>query len=148
MHFETTRRRFIALLSSMIAFPQTKAGALPKSATPTRLKSAAPDVLLFFTQPAPEWAAALPVGNGRIGAMVFGGVNQERIAPNEDILWSCGPVVRPIGTTRMRKATCRSSGSSCCSKRTTRERTRNAATCRCWRYKQGPIRFAFPVAIN
>jgi hypothetical protein len=91
MHFETTRRRFIALLSSMIAFPQTKAGALPKSATPTRLKSAAPDVLLFFTQPAPEWAAALPVGNGRIGAMVFGGVNQERIAPNEDILWSGGP---------------------------------------------------------
>jgi alpha-L-fucosidase 2 len=91
MHFETTRRRFIALLSSLIAFPQTKAVALAKSATPTRLKSAAPDVLLFFTQPAPEWAAALPVGNGRIGAMVFGGVNQERIALNEDTLWSGGP---------------------------------------------------------
>jgi alpha-L-fucosidase 2 len=91
MHFETTRRRFIALLSSLIAFPQTKASALAKSATPTRLKSAAPDVLLFFTQPAPEWAAALPVGNGRIGAMVFGGVNQERIALNEDTLWSGGP---------------------------------------------------------
>ena len=86
MHFETTRRRFIALLSSLMAFPQTKAIALPKSATPTPLKSAAPDVLLFFTQAAPEWAAALPVGNGRIGAMVFGGIKQERIALNEDTL--------------------------------------------------------------
>jgi len=91
MHFETTRRRFIALLSSLMAFPQTKAVALPKNATHTSLKSAAPDVLLFFTQPAPEWAAALPVGNGRIGAMVFGGVNQERISLNEDTLWSGGP---------------------------------------------------------
>jgi alpha-L-fucosidase 2 len=91
MHFETTRRRFIALLSSLMAFQQTKAIALPKSATPTPLKSAAPDVLLFFTQAAPEWAAALPVGNGRIGAMVFGGVKQERIALNEDTLWSGGP---------------------------------------------------------
>jgi len=74
-----------------MAFPQTKAIALPKSATPTPLKSAAPDVLLFFTQAAPEWAAALPVGNGRIGAMVFGGIKQERIALNEDTLWSGGP---------------------------------------------------------
>jgi len=91
MHFETTRRRFLALLSSLVAFPQTRAVALPKSAAPASLKSAAPDVLLFFTEPAPEWAAALPVGNGRIGAMVFGGVNQERIALNEDTLWSGGP---------------------------------------------------------
>jgi alpha-L-fucosidase 2 len=47
--------------------------------------------LIWFTEAAPEWAAALPVGNGRIGAMVFGGVSQERIALNEDTLWSGGP---------------------------------------------------------
>ena len=74
-----------------MAFPQTKAVALPKSGMPPRLKAAAPDVLLYFNAPAPEWAAALPVGNGRIGAMVFGGVQQERIALNEDTLWSGGP---------------------------------------------------------
>ena len=91
MPFETTRRRFIALLSSLVAFPQNKGAALAKAAATSPLKSAAPDVLLWFTQPAPEWAAALPVGNGRLGAMVFGGVEQERIALNEDTLWSGGP---------------------------------------------------------
>ena len=34
---------------------------------------------------------ALPIGNGRMGAMVFGGVQQERIQLNEDTLWSGGP---------------------------------------------------------
>ncbi len=47
--------------------------------------------MIWFEQPAPEWAAALPVGNGRIGAMVFGTVQQERIALNEDTLWSGSP---------------------------------------------------------
>ena len=87
MRFETTRRRFIGLLSSLVAFPRTRGVAWGQ----TPLKSAAADVLIWFTQPAPEWAAALPVGNGRIGAMVFGGVAQERIALNEDSLWSGGP---------------------------------------------------------
>jgi alpha-L-fucosidase 2 len=91
MHFETTRRRFIALLSSMLALQQNRAAALLESTPSTPLKPVAPDVLLFFNQAAPEWADALPVGNGRIGAMVFGDVHQERIALNEDTLWSGGP---------------------------------------------------------
>ena len=93
MHFRTTRRRFIALLSSLLALPQAKGRGLaqtPTAASPG-LKPPAKDVLIWFEQPAPEWAAALPVGNGRIGAMVFGGVLQERIALNEDTLWSGGP---------------------------------------------------------
>ena len=93
MYFETTRRRFIALLSSLIAFPQMKGGALAQtrpSASPA-LKPPASDILIWFQQAAPEWAAALPVGNGRIGGMVFGGVQQERIALNDDTLWSGGP---------------------------------------------------------
>jgi len=39
----------------------------------------------------PEWLKALPIGNGRLGAMVFGGVAGERIQLNEKSLWSGGP---------------------------------------------------------
>lgn len=39
----------------------------------------------------PEWLKALPIGNGRLGAMVFGGVAEERIQLNEKSLWSGGP---------------------------------------------------------
>ena len=38
-----------------------------------------------------EWVRALPVGNGRLGAMVFGGVVNERLQLNEDTLWAGGP---------------------------------------------------------
>ncbi len=46
---------------------------------------------LWYTSPAQQWVEALPLGNGRIGAMVFGGVQEERIALNEDTLWSGYP---------------------------------------------------------
>jgi len=47
--------------------------------------------LLKYNKPAEFWEAALPLGNGRIGAMVYGGVENERIELNEDTLWSGGP---------------------------------------------------------
>ncbi len=46
---------------------------------------------LWYRQPAQQWVEALAVGNGRLGAMVFGGVAQERIQLNEDTLWAGGP---------------------------------------------------------
>lgn len=46
---------------------------------------------LWYRQPAAEWTQALPIGNGRIGAMVFGGIETERLQLNEDTLWSGGP---------------------------------------------------------
>ena len=46
---------------------------------------------LWYLSPAARWTEALPLGNGRIGAMVFGGVEHERIQLNEDSLWSGGP---------------------------------------------------------
>jgi alpha-L-fucosidase 2 len=46
---------------------------------------------LWYRQPARAWLEALPVGNGRLGAMVFGGVFDERLQFNEDTLWSGGP---------------------------------------------------------
>ena len=45
---------------------------------------------LWYRQPASEWNEALPLGNGRIGAMVHGGTMVERIAMNEDSLWYGG----------------------------------------------------------
>ncbi len=46
---------------------------------------------LWYDRPAQTWMQALPVGNGRLGAMVFGGVEHERLALNLDTLWSGGP---------------------------------------------------------
>ncbi len=46
---------------------------------------------LWYQQPATTWTEALPLGNGRIGAMVFGGVKQELIQLNESTLWTGGP---------------------------------------------------------
>jgi len=53
--------------------------------------AANPDLTLRYTRPATEWVEALPVGNGRLGAMVFGGIHQERLQLNEDTLWAGGP---------------------------------------------------------
>ena len=52
---------------------------------------AADDLTLWYRQPAKEWTEALPVGNGRLGAMVFGGAEHERLQLNENTLWSGGP---------------------------------------------------------
>jgi len=46
---------------------------------------------LWYRQPAVAWTEALPVGNGRLGAMVFGGTASERLQLNEDTLWTGGP---------------------------------------------------------
>ena len=46
---------------------------------------------LWYRRPAGQWVEALPVGNGRLGAMVFGDVNHERLQLNEDTLWAGGP---------------------------------------------------------
>ncbi len=48
---------------------------------------APPGAVLWYSKPAEKWTQALPVGNGRLGAMVFGGVREERIQLNEDSLW-------------------------------------------------------------
>ena len=47
-----------------------------------------PDRVLHYGAPAGGWLEALPVGNGRLGAMVFGGVSTERIQLNEESVWA------------------------------------------------------------
>ncbi len=46
--------------------------------------------ILFYNKPAGDWNEALPVGNGRLGAMVFGGIAYETLQLNEDSIWSGG----------------------------------------------------------
>ena len=46
---------------------------------------------LWYRQEALSWNEALPLGNGRLGAMAFGGARQERLCLNEDTLWSGYP---------------------------------------------------------
>jgi alpha-L-fucosidase 2 len=79
--FETT------LLLAAIVVAATLAAQADRSS------SAGPEpgnLTLWYRQPAAEWVEALPVGNGRLGAMVFGGVGTERIQLNEDTVWSGG----------------------------------------------------------
>ena len=59
---------------------------------------------LYYDRPAGSWLEALPLGNGRIGAMVFGGVGAERIGLNDETLWSGSPetarlLSAPLGAT-------------------------------------------------
>ena len=49
------------------------------------------DLELWYEAPAREWTEALPIGNGRLGAMIFGGGERERLQLNEDTLWTGGP---------------------------------------------------------
>ncbi|MFA5327712.1 MAG: glycoside hydrolase family 95 protein [Prolixibacteraceae bacterium] len=46
---------------------------------------------LWYTKPAVKWTEALPIGNGRLGAMIFGGVENDRIQFNEETLWTGAP---------------------------------------------------------
>jgi alpha-L-fucosidase 2 len=55
------------------------------------VREPASNLTLWYRQPARHWVEALPVGNGRLGAMVFGGVTEERLQLNEITLWSGGP---------------------------------------------------------
>ena len=81
------RTSYIALL--LLLFLQN---AAPAAELTTR--SVAPpqrDMVLWYHQPGVEWLDAMPIGNGIMGAMVFGGVPQERIALNESSFWSGRP---------------------------------------------------------
>lgn len=49
------------------------------------------DLTLWYRQPAAEWNEALPIGNGRLGAMIFGGIKEEYLQLNEDSIWYGGP---------------------------------------------------------
>ena len=43
---------------------------------------------IWFNKPAADWNEALPVGNGKLGAMIFGGIEKERLELNESTVWT------------------------------------------------------------
>ncbi|HEY3395403.1 MAG TPA: glycoside hydrolase family 95 protein, partial [Lacipirellulaceae bacterium] len=53
--------------------------------------SATDDLKLWYDKPASEWVEALPIGNGRLGAMIFGGTHEERIQFNDNTLFTGKP---------------------------------------------------------
>ena len=73
------------LLSLNSVYSQTNISTLIDS------KNFDPSTLLWYRSAATAWEEALPVGNGRLGAMVFGKSGEERIQLNEDTYWSGGP---------------------------------------------------------
>src|SRR5580693_5271077 len=77
----TSRREFLSAIPAGLAAARL---VRPQDPGGNELK-------LWYTQPAAQWTEALPLGNGRLGAMVFGGVAAERIQLNEDTLWSGHP---------------------------------------------------------
>ena len=64
-------------------------------ASPISSATAGDELTLWYNAPATEWTEALPVGNGRLGAMVFGGAAVERIQLNEESVWAGPPVPVP-----------------------------------------------------
>ena len=62
-----------------------------QSATLPAAESPLEPLSLWFDEPAVKWTEALPVGQGRLGAMVFGGISKERIQFNEDTVWQGAP---------------------------------------------------------
>jgi alpha-L-fucosidase 2 len=85
-----SRREFVkqsAALAGALTVERAGAGHSKAGAT----QQVASDLTLWYRRPAQQWVEALPVGNGRLGAMVFGGVERERLQLNEDTLWTGGP---------------------------------------------------------
>ncbi|AHG92260.1 alpha-L-fucosidase (plasmid) [Gemmatirosa kalamazoonensis] len=84
---DLSRREFLRGTAALTGGLLLGAGAAAGQPATTRDAPLA----LWYRRPAARWVEALPLGNGRLGAMVFGGVERERIALNEDTLWSGGP---------------------------------------------------------
>jgi alpha-L-fucosidase 2 len=57
----------------------------------TGLRAQKSNLALWYQQPAQKWTDALPLGNGHIGAMIYGGIKTEQIQFNEATLWTGGP---------------------------------------------------------
>ena len=64
---------------------------LPAFAAMLAAQSAPAPLVLWYPTPAAQWVEALPIGNGRLAAMVFGGAAEEKLSLNEDTVWAGGP---------------------------------------------------------
>jgi alpha-L-fucosidase 2 len=81
----------VAALITALSIPVTMYAQSARPAGSRPATAARPALVLWYPQPAAVWDQALPVGNGRMGAMVFGGVPRERIQFNEHTVWTGEP---------------------------------------------------------
>ena len=72
---------------------------LPQSLLHAKGLDSRENMMIWYHQPAKDWNAALPLGNGRLGAVVFGGVEQERLQINDDTFWTGSPTFTTCGRT-------------------------------------------------
>jgi len=81
------------IASRFVRLALTLAALILAAASAWQVEAAAPPpgFTLTYDQPATRWTEALPIGNGRMGAMVFGGTEHERLQVNEDTLWGGRP---------------------------------------------------------
>lgn len=84
---KTTRRNFVIGSSALALYPPWLIRAQGKSID----KSAVEKNELWFSKPAQRWMEAVPVGNGRIGGMIYGGDSVERVDLTESTTWSGAP---------------------------------------------------------
>ena len=76
----------VALLTCALATGTSATSSAPAPPAPARPERDA--LRLWYRAPAATWNDALPIGNGRLGAMVFGGIVEERLQLNEDTVWA------------------------------------------------------------
>jgi alpha-L-fucosidase 2 len=90
-----TRRQFIQAIAMLGTVPRVVEGGqspIPLLGTvPRAAEGGQSPLLLWYSNAANAWVEALPIGNGSLGAMVFGGVGRERLQLNDDTLWSGRP---------------------------------------------------------
>ena len=89
MNAKITRRKFIGSAVALPLVPSALKSAAEKTIKDPSLKPRC--LVLWYEKPASQWVEALPIGNGRLGAMVFGGAANERLQLNEDTLYAGGP---------------------------------------------------------
>jgi alpha-L-fucosidase 2 len=84
-------RRGGLLAGLLWLLPVVAVAASPPDGAPERADTPSPARAIWFDAPAGHFTESLPIGNGRLGAMIFGGVDEERIVLNESGMWSGSP---------------------------------------------------------
>ncbi len=86
------RREFVESLIAAAMVPGRSPGRVAAQSPPATASTGGPSApTLWYSRAAARWVEALPIGNGRLGAMIFGDVSNERLQVNDDTLWSGGP---------------------------------------------------------
>src|SRR4051812_16046695 len=91
MKRKLTRRKFLRQTAFTAAALPLAAATRQMLVADAATQNPTQPLLLWYDKPATQWVEALPIGNGRLGAMIFGGPTSERLQLNEDTLYAGGP---------------------------------------------------------